>query len=57
MFLMGEAVTCAVAGQTTPDGYYTLNRMLNSFDRHGGHIVCRPRGLIRVWGHSPRRRR
>ena len=28
MFLMGDAVTCAVAGQKTPDGYYTLDRML-----------------------------
>lgn len=40
MFLMGDAVTCAVAGQKTPDGYYTLDRMLNSFDRHGGQIAC-----------------
>jgi uncharacterized protein involved in oxidation of intracellular sulfur len=40
MFLMGDAVTCAVAGQKTPDGYYTLERMLNSFDRHGGQIAC-----------------
>jgi hypothetical protein len=24
---MGDAVTCAVAGQKAPDGYYTLDRM------------------------------
>lgn len=40
VFLMGDAVTCAVAGQRTPDGYYTLDRMLRSFARHGGHIAC-----------------
>lgn len=40
MFLMGDAVTCAVAGQKTPDGYYTLDRLLTSLDRHGGEIAC-----------------
>ena len=40
MFLMGDAVTCAVAGQKTPDGYYTLDRTLKSFARHGGKIAC-----------------
>lgn len=40
VFLMGDAVTCAVSGQKTPDGYYALDRMLKSFARHGGHIAC-----------------
>ena len=40
VFLMGDAVTCAVAGQKTPDGYYTLDRMLQSFARHDGHLAC-----------------
>ncbi|CAI9415178.1 DsrE/DsrF/TusD sulfur relay family protein [Nocardioides sp. T2.26MG-1] len=40
VFLMGDAVTCAVAGQKTPDGYYTLDRMLQGFARHGGRIAC-----------------
>ena len=40
VFLMGDAVTCAVAGQRTPDGYYVLDRMLRSFARHGGRIAC-----------------
>jgi uncharacterized protein involved in oxidation of intracellular sulfur len=39
-FLMGDAVTCAVAGQKTPDGYYTLDRMLKTFARHGGQLAC-----------------
>ena len=39
-FLMGDAVTCAIAGQRTPDGYYTLDRMLRTFARHGGQIAC-----------------
>jgi len=40
LFLMGDGVTCAVAGQQTPNGYYTLDRMLKSFARHGGNIAC-----------------
>ncbi|GAB6987574.1 DsrE/DsrF/TusD sulfur relay family protein [Nocardioides pyridinolyticus] len=40
LFLMGDGVTCAVAGQRTPDGNYTLDRMLKSFSRHGGSIAC-----------------
>jgi uncharacterized protein involved in oxidation of intracellular sulfur len=40
VFLMGDAVTCAVDGQKTPDGYYALDRMLKSFARRGGQIGC-----------------
>lgn len=40
VFLMGDAVTCAIRGQRTPDGYYTLDRMLRSLARHGGAIAC-----------------
>jgi uncharacterized protein involved in oxidation of intracellular sulfur len=40
VFLMGDAVTCAVAGQKTPDGYYALDRMLAGFIRHGGQVAC-----------------
>jgi uncharacterized protein involved in oxidation of intracellular sulfur len=40
VFLMGDAVTCAIAGQKTPDGYYSLDRMLKTFARHGGSIAC-----------------
>lgn len=28
VFLMGDAAACAKDGQTVPDGYYNLNRML-----------------------------
>jgi uncharacterized protein involved in oxidation of intracellular sulfur len=28
VFLMGDAAWCAVAGQTTPNGYYNIERML-----------------------------
>ena len=30
LFLMGDAVTVAVRGQRTPDGYYNLERMLRA---------------------------
>lgn len=30
VFLMGDAVSCAVAGQTTPNGYYNIERMLKA---------------------------
>lgn len=40
IFLMGDAVGCAVAGQHTPDGYYALDRMLRTFARYGGSIAC-----------------
>ncbi|HWJ81478.1 MAG TPA: DsrE family protein [Nocardioides sp.] len=40
VFLMGDAVTCAIAGQQTPDGYYKLDRMLRSVARGGGSVAC-----------------
>lgn len=30
VFLMGDAVACAKAGQTVPQGYYNVNRMLQA---------------------------
>jgi uncharacterized protein involved in oxidation of intracellular sulfur len=30
VFLMGDAAACAKRGQTVPNGYYNLNRMLQS---------------------------
>ncbi len=35
VFLMGDGVQCAVAKQTTPDGYYNIERMLKSIARSG----------------------
>jgi uncharacterized protein involved in oxidation of intracellular sulfur len=40
VFLIGDAVGCAVAGQKTPDGYYNLDTMLRSLARKGASIGC-----------------
>jgi uncharacterized protein involved in oxidation of intracellular sulfur len=41
VFLMGDAASCGVAGQTTPNGYYSLERMLKILASKGGKIgVC-----------------
>lgn len=40
VFLMADAVGCAVAGQQTPDGYYNLERMLKPVLRRGGEVAC-----------------
>ena len=38
IFLIGDAVACAVAGQTLSNGYYHLDRMLGSAIRHGSQV-------------------
>jgi uncharacterized protein involved in oxidation of intracellular sulfur len=38
VFLMADAVGCAVAGQVLPNGYYHLDRMLVSALRHGAEV-------------------
>ena len=40
VFLMADAVGCAVAGQRTPDGYYNLERMLKPVLRREGDVAC-----------------
>ncbi len=35
VFLMGDGVSCAMAGQKTPEGYYNVERMLKSVARQG----------------------
>jgi uncharacterized protein involved in oxidation of intracellular sulfur len=41
VFLMGDGVTAAMAGQKTPDGYYKLDRMLSVVTREeGSEILC-----------------
>ncbi len=40
VFLIGDAVGCAVAGQRVPDGYYHLDRMIDSAARHGAEVGC-----------------
>jgi len=38
-FLMGDAVSCAKAGQKTPDGHYNLERMLKGFLARSGRLL------------------
>jgi uncharacterized protein involved in oxidation of intracellular sulfur len=40
VFLIGDAVTCAMANQHVPDGYYHLDRMIKSVARSGADIGC-----------------
>lgn len=40
VFLLGDAVACAVAGQTLPDGHYHLDRMLKPILRRGDVGCC-----------------
>lgn len=40
LFLLGDAVGCAVAGQKVPSGYYHLDTMADSAARHGAEIGC-----------------
>jgi len=40
VFLIGDAVGCAVRDQHVPTGYYDLERMLGALVRHGGTIGC-----------------
>ena len=35
VFLTGDGVTCARRGQTTPNGYYNIERMVRSLARRG----------------------
>lgn len=40
VFLLGDAVTCAMANQRVPDGYYHLDRMIGSAAHHGAAVGC-----------------
>ena len=40
VFLMGDAVGCAVVGQQTPDGYYNLERMLKGIAKKQVPVGC-----------------
>lgn len=41
VFLMGDAASCAKAGQKVPQGFYNIELMLGSVARHGTEIgVC-----------------
>ena len=38
VFLMADAVTCALPNQSTPQGYYNIERMLKSVITKGGQV-------------------
>ena len=38
IFLLADAVFCALPGQNTPEGYYNIERMLRSVLRKGGEV-------------------
>jgi uncharacterized protein involved in oxidation of intracellular sulfur len=41
VFLMGDAAACAVAGQSTPNGYYNIERMLKGLAAKSARIgIC-----------------
>lgn len=41
VFLIGDAASCAAAGQNTPNGYYNIERMLKALVGKGAHIgIC-----------------
>lgn len=50
VFLMSDAVTAAISAQSTPEGYYNIERMLKSILAKGGQVklcgmCCEARGL------------
>lgn len=41
VFLIGDAASCAIAGQTTPNGYYNIERMIKGLAAKGARIgIC-----------------
>ncbi|MFP5207763.1 MAG: DsrE/DsrF/TusD sulfur relay family protein [Acidobacteriota bacterium] len=41
VFLIGDAASCAIGGQTTPNGYYNIERMIKSLAAKGSQIgIC-----------------
>ncbi len=41
VFLIGDAASCAMAGQTTPNGYYNIERMIKGLTAKGVKIgIC-----------------
>lgn len=40
VFLLGDGVACAIAGQSLPDGHYHLDRMLKPLVRRGVVACC-----------------
>ena len=53
IFLMADAVTCALPQQKTPQGYYNVERMVKAVINKGGQIklcesCCEARGLSQL---------
>lgn len=53
VFLMADAVTCALQGQNTPNGYYNIERMLKAVLSKNGKVklcgsCCDARGIREV---------
>ncbi|HUP20423.1 MAG TPA: DsrE family protein [Gemmatimonadota bacterium] len=40
VFLMGDAAACAKAGQSVPNGYYRLERMIAAVTQRGGEVAA-----------------
>jgi uncharacterized protein involved in oxidation of intracellular sulfur len=40
IFLLADAVTCALPGQSTPQGYYNIERMLKSVLAKSGEVYA-----------------
>jgi uncharacterized protein involved in oxidation of intracellular sulfur len=40
VFLIGDAVSCTMAHQKTPDGFYNLERMIGAVARRGVEVGC-----------------
>jgi uncharacterized protein involved in oxidation of intracellular sulfur len=40
VFLIGDAVGCAMVGQKVPEGYYHLERMIGSAARRDAEVGC-----------------
>ena len=40
VFLIGDAVSCAISGQKTPNGYYNLERMIRALVAKKVSIKC-----------------
>ena len=58
IFLLADAVGCALAGQKTPDGYYNLERMLAAAIHRGAEVglcgMCMDARAIPPTTHSSR---
>src|SRR5262249_13397434 len=41
VFMMGDAASCCVPGQVTPNGYYNIERMVKILASKGGQVgIC-----------------